>query len=81
MGQGPQFEGSLKISATPAAKIPALGIGRPLSRLAHRYAPALDVVFTLFRRRGLLACFEVSEPDSFDILQANFGVLLFCKVG
>ena len=49
-GAGAGIRGVCNRCTTPAAKNPVLEIGRPLSKIVHRYAPALDVVFTLFRR-------------------------------
>ena len=69
--------GVLEYRATRAAKILALEMRRPSSKIVHPYSPALYAVSLDTEHQGLSGFSEVSQPQLFRILQGNFREFTF----
>ena len=72
-GQAPDIEGGVLDNAIPAAKTPALGIGKTLSKIVHPYALVPHVVFARYRKTTVRTPQKSLDTVLFRIVHINLG--------
>ena len=73
VGAGTGYRGGVLDNAIPAAKTPALGIGKTLSKIVHPYALVPHDVFARYRRKTVRTPQKSLDTVLLRIVHINFG--------